>query len=201
MINEALWALGMAALARCYSFGGLAVVAGYNISSTISNLFSIVYIALGNSVSIIIGQLLGAGKMKEAKKQALKLIMFSVVSCSIVAVFMAFLAPIFPMIYNTTEEVRFYARYFILIMALFMPAVAFLNSCYFTIRSGGNTIITFLFDSVFVWIITIPSAYFLIKYAGINIKIVFIVCQSLDLIKCLIGYILVKKGVWLNNII
>ena len=66
---------------RCYSMRGLAVIAGLNISSTISNLFNVVFLALGNSVAIIIGQLLGAGKMEEAKDTDIKLIFFSVVSC------------------------------------------------------------------------------------------------------------------------
>ena len=42
------------------------MVAAMNISSTISNLFSIVFMAMGNAVAIIVGQLLGAGKMEEA---------------------------------------------------------------------------------------------------------------------------------------
>ena len=38
-----------------------------NISNTINNVFNVVFIALGDSVAIVIGQLLGAGKMEEAK--------------------------------------------------------------------------------------------------------------------------------------
>ena len=64
LVNEALWAAGMAMLTQCYSVRGLNVVAGMNVSNTIGNVFNIVFIALGESVAIIVGQLLGAGKMK-----------------------------------------------------------------------------------------------------------------------------------------
>ncbi len=67
----------MAALMQCYSVRGLSVVAAMNISSTISNLFSIVFMAMGNAVAIIVGQLLGAGKMEEAKDTDVKLIFSS----------------------------------------------------------------------------------------------------------------------------
>ena len=82
-----------------------------------------------------------------------------------------------------------------------MPLYAFLHSTYFTIRSGGKTIITFLFDSVFVWVVSIPFAYIMTRFTPINIVLIYLMCQLLEIIKCIIGYVLVKRGVWLNNIV
>lgn len=67
LLNETLWAAGMAMLTQCYSVRGLNVVAGLNISNTINNVFNIVFIALGDSIAIIVGQLLGSGDMKKAR--------------------------------------------------------------------------------------------------------------------------------------
>lgn len=47
------------------------------------------------------------------------------------------------MIYNTTDKVRGLAAGFIRIVAIYIPVNAFLNTCYFTIRAGGRTVITF----------------------------------------------------------
>lgn len=201
LMNEGLWAMGMSSLNAIYSRGGLAVVAGLNISSTVSNVFNIVYIALGSSVSIIIGQLLGAGKMEEAKDTDTKLITFSVISCILFGGLMALISPLFPQIYNTTDEVRHYASRFILIVALCMPLEAFMNASYFTLRSGGKTFITFLFDSVSIWVISIPFAYILMNFTPLSIVTVYLMCQLISIIKCIIGYVLVKKGVWINNIV
>ena len=44
------------------------MVAGLNIASTVTNLFSVMVLSFGTAVSIIIGRLLGAGDMEEAKK-------------------------------------------------------------------------------------------------------------------------------------
>lgn len=201
MLNEVLWAGGMATLMQCYSVRGMDAVAGLNISSTISNVFNVVYIALGSSVAIIVGQLLGAGKMEEAKDTDTKLIAFSVGSCVVIGSLLALLAPLFPMIYNTSQEVRNLATDFIRIVALCLPMWAFLHASYFTLRSGGKTIVTFLFDSVFMWVVSIPLAYVLSRYTGINIVLLYLICQLADLIKCVIGFVLVKKGVWLQNIV
>lgn len=201
LFNETLWAAGMAVLAQCYSIRGLNVVAAQNISNTINNVFNIVFIALGDSVAIIVGQLLGAGKMKEARDTDNKMIAFSIFCCTCVAVVMLLLAPYFPMLYNTNNEAKELAKYLIMITAVFMPQNAFLHASYFTLRSGGKTIITFLFDSVFVWCVSVPIAFTLSRFTAIPVTSVYTFVQIGDLIKCTIGFILVKKGVWLQNIV
>ena len=201
MFNEALWSLGQAVLMQCYSVRGLSVIAAFNISSTISNVFNVVFIALGNAVGIIIGQMLGAGRLEEAKDTDRKLIFFSVASCTVIGLLMSLLSPLFPMIYNTSAEIRALATKFIIVSSICMPLYAFVNATYFTLRSGGKTLITFFFDSVYVWVINIPLAFVLSRYTGIYIVFLYFACQFVDIIKCIIGYVLVKKGVWLNMIV
>lgn len=201
LINEALWSLGMAMLLQCYSVRGLGVVAGMNISNTIINLFNITFMALGNSVAIVVGKLLGAGKMEEAKETDRKLIAFSVASCLVIAVIVIVLAPLFPELYNTEADVKEYAKNFIIIAALFMPQHAFLHAAYFTLRSGGKTVITFLFDSGFMWAVSIPFAFVISRYTVWPIEVIYALCQGIEIIKSIVGFILLKKGIWLNNIV
>ena len=133
------------------------MIAALNISNTINNVFNIVFIALGESVAIIVGQLLGAGKMDEARDTDNKMIAFSVFSCVLIAIVMLLLAQFFPLLYNTNDEAKTLATYFIMLTAVFMPQNAFLHASYFTLRSGGKTIITFLFDSVFIWCVSVVA--------------------------------------------
>lgn len=201
LINETLWAAGMAILAQCYSIRGLEVVAAQNIANTINNVFNIVFIALGDSVAIVVGQLLGAGKMKEARDTDNKMIAFSIICCTGVALIMLMLAPFFPRLYNTNPQARALATRFIMVTAVFMPQNAFLHAAYFTLRSGGKTIVTFLFDSVFVWCVSVPIAYTLSRFTGLPVIVIYTMVQIGDMLKCLVGFILVKKGVWLQNIV
>ncbi len=201
MINEVMWAAGMAMLMQCYSVRGLDAVAAMNISSTITNLFNIVFLAMGSSIAIIIGQLLGAGKMEEAKETDTKLLAFSVMSCVVLGGALILFAPLFPSLYNTSSEVKILATSFMRVAAVAMPMNAFTHGSYFTLRSGGKTFITFLFDSVYLWCANVPVAYVLSRFTGLDIVMLYIACQLADLLKCLIGFILVKKGIWLNNIV
>lgn len=201
MVNEILWSAGMAMLNQCYSMRGLDVVAAINISSTISNLFSVVFVALGDAIAIVVGQLLGAGKFEEARETDTRLIVFSVFICVIIGALMFALSPLFPEFYNTTAEVKAIAVRFMRVSAVFMPMWAFMHATYFTLRSGGKTIVTFIFDSLYLWLISVPVAFVLSRYTGLPIISLYIFVQSVDLIKCMIGFILVKKGVWVHNIV
>ncbi len=201
MANEMLWATGMTVIVQCYAVRGLEVVAAQNISSTITNLFNIVYIQLGGCISIVVGQLLGAGKIKEAKDADNKMIFFSVFCCSCVAAVMAVVGRFFPSIYNTEDSIKELARTFITISALAMPLCSFSHCTYFTLRSGGKTIVTFLFDSVYTWVLIIPLAYLLARHTLLPITTVFFLIQFSELIKVILGFFMVKSDVWLQNIV
>ncbi len=201
LINETLWSAGMAMLAQCYSMRGLNAVAAMNISNTVSNVFNVVFFALGDAIAIIIGQHLGAKDFKRAKDEDNKIIAFSVFVATLVAIGIASISHIFPMIYNTTPESKQLATQFLLAQAIFTPQIALLHTTYFTLRSGGRTVITFLFDSVFMWVVSVPLAFILSRFTDIYVVWVFAFLQMADWIKCIIGTVLVKKGVWMNNII
>ena len=201
MINEVLWAAGMTAVIQCYSIRGLEVVAGLNIATTITNLFNIIYLQLGACISIVVGQYLGAGKLEEAKDADNKMIVFSVFCCVIVAVCMLFIGRFFPQIYNTSEQIRALATKFIAVSAIIMPFCSFSHASYFTLRSGGKTMVTFLFDSVFTWIIIVPTAFLLAHFTGLGIVSVYFLVQATELIKVVIGYFMVRSNVWLVQMV
>ncbi len=199
--NECLWGAGVSMLVQLYSMRGIDVVAGLNIANTVINLFNVMFISFGAGVSVVIGQLLGAGEMEQAKKAAPKLIMFSGGMCVVVGAVMAAFSGLFPLAYNTSDNVRSLATMFIIISAVLMPVHGTLHATYFTIRSGGKTLITFLFDCVFSWGIVVPTVAILAHFTTLPIMWLYIVGQGLEIIKCIIGLILVKKGVWLSNIV
>lgn len=201
MINEMFWSLGTVIVMQCYSIRGIQVVASINIATTIYNIFSVLYIALGGSIAIIIGQLLGAGKMEEAKDTDRKLIFLAIASSIVMAAVIILSAPVYLQIYNTTEDVREMAISFMYILAILMPVSAYIHAAFFTIRAGGNTMVTFLFDSSNLWLVNIPLAFCLTRYSSLPIVSVYFICQSADIIKCTVGFILVKKGIWLKKIV
>ena len=201
LINECLWSMGMTVLVQCYSQRGLDVVAAMNISSTVSNLFAVSILSMGSATAIIVGQSLGANNMARAKDQAWKLIAFSLFLSACTLLLMLLIAPMIPRLYQTSDAVRQLATRLLRIFALCMPLMSFCNSAYFILRSGGKTLITFLFDSCYTWVISVPIAWSLVHLTRLPVETIYLFVQLADIIKCTFGFVLLRKGVWMNNIV
>ena len=200
MFNETMWSMGMAVLNQCYSVKGLDVVSANTICQTFFNVFSVAFMAVGAAIGIILGQQLGAGRFDQARTEARWLISFSLVLSVLVgALYFAFTGAI-PQLYNTSDEIRALATGLMRISALAMPLDAFANASYFTLRSGGKTFITILFDSCFVWLISVPTAFILSRYTALPILPLYAICQGENFLKDIVGYIFVHKGIWVRNI-
>lgn len=201
LANELLWSTGMTFLNQCYSTCGLDVVPALNISSTLFNLTSVVFMSMGVADGILMGQMLGASAPEaEVRDHSRKLVAISVTSGVLFGLLTAALSGAFPHIYNTSHEVRALATRLILIAALFMPFDALANSAYFTLRSGGQTYITFLFDSGFVWAVMVPLAFVLSRFAHMSILPLYLICQSTNMLKGGLGVFFLKQGKWIQNL-
>ncbi len=202
LVNEFLWASGMAVLNQCYSTCGLDVVPAMNISSTLYNLGSVAFLSMGNSVGIIMGQLLGASTPEaELRSTNRKLIALSITSGLFFGGLMAAVSGVFPLLYKSSDGVRQLATQLICVSAFMMAFNSYTNAAYFTLRSGGQTIVTFLFDSCFVWGFCVPLAYILSRFTSLPILPLYLICQGTDLIKCVIGAWMIKKGAWIQNLV
>ena len=201
MLNETLWAASIATINQCYSTRGLNVVAATNISTTFYNVFSVAFLSVGMAVGILIGQQLGSGKTDIVRNTARHSITFSVLVSLIVGTVYVCIAKFIPYAYNTTADVRSLATGFMIITALAMPLEAYVNAAYFTLRSGGKTFITIIFDSCFAWCITVVTAFVLCNYTALPILTIFFVIHSLTFIKCSLGYIFIRSGIWIKNIV
>lgn len=201
MMNEGFWSLGCTILNQCYSYRSLDAVAAINIETTIWNLLGVAFLAMGDAVGIIVGQILGSGDLDKARDYARKLTAFTVFCGVVFAVMMAVLSPVFPLLYNTDQKIRDLATELILLNAIFMPVQSYLHATYFIIRSGGRTGITMIFDSCFMLFVSVPIAFYLSRFTGLSVLVMMTVILSVDIIKCIVGGIMVHKGIWARNIV
>ena len=201
LVNEVLWSVGMSTLTATYSLCGLDVVPALSISSSVSNLFNSVYMSMGTAVAVMIGQALGAGKFREAKRDVWRLIAFAVAMAIVMGLLLALFAPLIPEAYGgVTRDVKDMAVTLLRLTACFMPLFSFAHCAYFTLRSGGKTIITFLFDSGYTWAVSVPLALLMVNGLGADVFAAYAVVESANIIKCTVGYLFVRSGRWIQNL-
>ncbi len=201
MFNEGMWSLGMAVLNQNYSVCGLIVTPALSITYTLCDLTAVLFRSLGSTVGIILGQMMGGGRSAEELQSTYKkLSHLCVISGTMVCGATIAISSIFPQIYNTTPEVRELAKWFIVISAFNMPLQAYVFPVFFTLRAGGKAFTTILFDSMAAWVGCIPLAFILCNFTGASVLLVYALCNSLDLVRCVIGYFLIRKGSWIQNL-
>jgi putative MATE family efflux protein len=200
-VNEFLWSAGMITITQILSTRGLAVVGGLNIATTFTNLFGVFFFSFGTAVAIVTGQSLGAGDLELAKAQFWKLLFLSVMIASTLGIILAISAGWITQIYNTEADVRNLATAFMRASAFYMPFQAIANCCYFAIRSGGRTLVTMAFDSVYVWVLCVPYTYALVAFTSLGIVGLYPLSQLVHLLKAIMGLLVVNTGYWARNLV
>ena len=199
-INEFLWSASIALQNRIISNRGLEVVPAINIASTVANLCNTFYLSIGISLGIIVGSILGRGDNDEAVDTDRKMIFLSFCTSCVIGALSFIFAPLIANIYNTSPEVKLLASFFIRTVSVYMPMEAVINASYFTIRCGGKTLITFLFDSVYNWCVVIPTALITVNLLPVSVEICYIIICGISIIKLAVGLILVRKKIWINRL-
>lgn len=201
LINEVLWSLGMTFINQFYSSRGLNAVAALNITGTAWNLFCVIMFAMGSAVSIMVGQRLGAGEIEEARDVDRKLIFLTEVIHVVIGLLMIIASPLVPLLYNVDGDVRELVRQMLIIAGLSLPVHSFAHVTYFTIRSGGRTMITFFFDAVYTWAVTVLLAFCLTRFTNLDIVRIYFCVQFVDVVKLVIGLIMLRSDFWARNVV
>lgn len=201
LCNEILWSISIALISQSYSTRGIIAVAAINITTTVTNFFMIVCYAMGNSISIVVGQQLGAGEIEKAKDYDLKMLFMNFVMCLAIGIVLFNVSSLIPQIYNTSLEVKALASQLLKIAACMLPIISIYYSSYFTMRAGGKTFLTFLFDSGYTFVFTFMSALLLTRLTSLPILTIYLLVQCVDIAKATLGLVLVRKGIWVHNIV
>lgn len=199
-LNEILWSSGMAILFKFYATRGSQVLSAYSITSTISDLFFVLFGGMAVASTVLISQPLGANKLEEARSNAYKLIGFSLM-VSFIFGFMMFVSSFFiPGFYNISAEANAIATTMLRIMSGMFWIYTINTECYFILRAGGDTKSTLIMDSLYMWCVNLPIVGAFCYLTSAPILVLYLIGQSTDILKMVFSFHLVKKERWVVNL-
>lgn len=201
LINEILWALGTTFVNQNYSMRGIIIIAATNIATTAWNLFCVIMFSMGNAVSIMVGQRLGAGDIDGAVETDRRLLFVTSVVHILIGIIIIICAPFIPLLYNVEPEAQEYATKFLTIAGMSLPLHALVHAIYFTVRAGGRTLVTFLFDSVYTWCVPAMISFILCRFTSTPIVLIYLFVQFSDAIKLAIGIPMLKPKFWAQSVV
>jgi Na+-driven multidrug efflux pump len=71
---------------------------------------------------------------------------------------------------------------------------------YYTLKAGGRTLETLILDTGFMLVVYVPVSWILAIATNLNIIYIYLIVRGLDILKSVLGFILVKRGKWLQNL-
>ena len=138
---------------------------------------------------------------EEAKEDAPRMLVFSVLLGVAVGILYAGVAFIAPQLYNTTDSVKHLATQFLLVTAVFMPIEGPLNVSYFLVRSGGKTLITMFTDCGLLWLVQGTTAFFLSEFTNLPVIPLFALVEAGMIVKLAVSLLYVAQGKWAHSVV
>jgi putative MATE family efflux protein len=199
-INEILWASGMAMLFSFYSTRGKEVMAGISISGSVADLFFTLFGGMAVATTVVISQALGANKLDEARRDAYRLIRFSMVLALFFGTLMMASSFFVPSWYRVSDESKLVATNLLRIMAVMFWIYMHNGQSFFILRAGGDTRSTLLMDSGFMWAVNLPVVGLMAYLTNYNVFVLYLAGQSTDLLKYWLARRLIRKEGWVQNL-
>lgn len=198
--NEILFSLGQALIFMSYMRCDEYLAASISVVDTVANIMFIVFGGLSSAVSIMIGNKLGANELDEARDNARKLLCFALMVSLVIGSTCFVLAPLIPNMYNVDLAIKDAIVKLVRIKSIMINIYAFNVCIFFILRAGGDVVSTLVMDSVFLWVAGVFVSTVLSSFTAISLIMLYIVVESLDLIKLLVAIYFFKKERWVRNI-
>ena len=201
MLNETLWSAGLAMLFKLYSTRGADVMSGYSIAGTIGDLFFTLFSGMSAAATVVIATPLGAGRPGEARKNAYRLLEFSMVLAVFFGGMIYLSRNLVPILYvNVSPAAQKVASDVLTIQAMLFWIYMGTAQCYFTLRAGGDMRHTLIMDSGFMWAVNIPVVAFVAWGTNLPYLWPYICGQLTDILKLAFAFRLVRREQWLVNL-
>ena len=201
LYSEMTWAIAETVTSAMYnSRGGAEVPAGVSAGFAIANLFFICFSGVVTATSVILGQELGAGKLEEARKYKNWILSGSIVFGAIFMGIGFFTVPLIPIIFrNLSSASQAIAHGIVITAAVYLPLWAYLNGQYAISRTGGDTLMGVVCDTV-ANILFVGGLFLLIFFTQLGPVAMYAIVKLSDFAKALIAHFWLKKNRWLMNL-
>ena len=200
LLNEFFWSMGQTTFLYAYSTRGDSALAAMNVTNTISQITFVMFQAIGTAAAVFVGNKLGENSLEEAELNAKRLIFIATALAVIVGVIQFGLSFFVLDLYSVSEVTRQSAEFNIRVNSLFVPLYTMNVTIFFIIRSGGDTLSTFLMDSGFMWVVAVPVALALAFFTTLPITIMFLLIQGTEFLKVAFAFNRFFQRRWIKNL-
>ena len=202
IVNEFMWGLGVTMYSLVYGRMGDGAVASITITQTVEQIITVIFQGTSAATAVILGNELGANKLKDAENHAKYFIILQFIFAFIMAIICLFIRIPLIGLFNVTDIVATDISKCLIVFILYLPFKVFnWVNIVGILRSGGDTKVALMLDISGVWCVGIPLAYFGGMFFGLPIYVVYAMVNLEEAYKFILGFRRYKQKIWLKNLV
>ncbi len=200
--GSAVWGINMTAQSAILGRLGQSAISAVSISNNMFNIVSVAVYGVASATGIIIGKTVGSGEYDLVKKYAktLQVVFIGMgLATGVLMYFSRYLVPVlYPAINPETTDL---VHQLILVLSVMVVGTAYqMSSLTGIVRAGGLTHFVFVNDTIFVFLVVLPSAFLAAFVFEAPVWVVFACLKCDQLLKCIVAVITVNRFKWIRNI-
>lgn len=202
IINEFMWGLGVTMYSLVYGRMGDGAVASITITQTVEQIITVIFQGTSAATAVILGNELGANKLKDAEEHAKYFIILQFIFALIMAIICLFIRIPLIRLFNVTDLVGADISKCLNVFILYLPFKVFnWVNIVGILRSGGDTKVALILDITGVWCVGIPLAFLGGIFLGLPIYFVYAMVTFEEVYKFVLGFKRYRKKKWLKSLV
>ncbi len=203
LANSLAWGIGFTMFTVIIGRLGSDAVAANSIANIVKNLTLCVCYGISTGSGILVGNLLGADKIEEAKRLGDKCKKLSVIAGAVTGVFVLVLSPfIVAMMTTLTPVAKSYLQVMLVVCSYYMIGKSInctLISGIFC--AGGDTKFGFMCDSVTMWAVVVPLGMLAAFVFELPVLWVYVLLNIDEIIKLPVVFRHYRQYLWAKNLV
>ena len=199
--NEILFGFGQSLFNKAYGMLGSESMEAIYIGSEIFTLALFAVWGYGEAVSILVGTLLGKGRIEQAKEESKFHLALSFVIGLILWAFMVLFSPVFLKLYNISDPATYTSCERLLAVygfKAFLRVFTYVMFC--TLKAGGDSKIYNVLDSGIMYTVGIPIAFAGVYMGMKDVVLLVLLCQIEQVVRFFLTLKRYNSYKWANNL-
>lgn len=199
--GQLVWAVNMMSNSAIMGRQGAdGVVTALSLANTLNNLAYVVMNGMSGAVGIITGKTIGAGEAGKMREYAKTVQVIFLMLGFLTGGFLQLIKSPFIVLYNISDAAIGQAVQLINVLSVTSIGTCYQAACLFgLVKSGGDISFVFKNDTVFVFLVVLPSA-ILATVLGAPAWVVFACLKCDQILKCFVALWKINKFDWMKNL-
>lgn len=199
--NQLGWGLGFTMYSVIMGHMGSDATAANSIANIIKNLAICVCTGIATASGVMVGELLGQGKIEKAKQYGIKLTKIAIVSGVIAGVLILCVIPFVPLFTGLSATAQGYLRVMLIVCSYYVIGKSINMTVIAGIfPAGGDSKFGCICDITTMWAVTVPLGLVCAFLLKLPVILVYILINIDEIIKLPAVFWHYRKYKWLNNL-